>query len=257
MPSDLAQIRIVLVETEFPGNVGAAARALQTMGLSQLVLVNPKCEAKGEEASRLAHAAVSVLNDARVVTSLEEAIGDTVFSVATSRRVRRHLSPLYTPEEAARLVLERSGHGPVAIVFGRESWGLDNTELERCSIHSTIPSATETQSLNLAQSVMIYAYSVYQASLAPAERSFGWSLATNVQVEKFYEHLAETLGRLGTRPSSNMENLITRFRRVLSRLPLEGRDVQLLHKLLSQMDFVAGKRRDEVTPRVESPEQHQ
>jgi len=235
----LDNIRIILVEPEFQGNIGSAARALKTMGLSQLWVVNPACEPRGEEAVRLAHNSNDVLQQVRIVDRLEEALAETSFSIATTRRVRRQQSPYFNPEEAGRLVVERGTGGPVAVVFGRESSGLTNPELEMCSVQSTIAAATENQSLNLAQAVMVYTYSIYQASLMPSDRTFQWQLSSHDEQEQFYAHLATTLKVLGARPATTMENYVARFRRVISRMPLESRDVRLLRKVLTRMNAVA------------------
>lgn len=229
-------VRIVLVEPEFPGNIGAASRAMKTMGLSQLVLVSPKCDPQCDEAQRLAHNAADVLAQAQLASRLEDALADTVFSVGTTRRVRRQKYPTYTPEEAVSLVRQQAGEQPAAIVFGRESIGLTNPELAMCSVHSTIPAAEESQSLNLAQSVMLYTYMLFQASLTPEERNYQWTLATHEEMERFYHNLGETLFRWGTKPATTMDNFIERFRRVLSRVPLESRDVRLLYKLLVNVE---------------------
>jgi tRNA (cytidine32/uridine32-2'-O)-methyltransferase len=233
-------VRIVLVEPEYPGNVGSAARAMFTLGLSELVVVNPVCDPQSEEAYWLAHSAAEVVKNARVVSRLEEALADTVFSVGTTRRVRRVGYPIFTPEEAVAQIRGREGGAPVAIVFGRESSGLTNPELALCSIQSTIPTATEKHSLNLAQAVLIYGYLLFQASLEPARREHHWNLATHTEMERFYGHLLETLTRLRTKPATTMENYLARFRRVISRIPLETRDVNLLHKLLAKVDDATG-----------------
>jgi TrmH family RNA methyltransferase len=229
------RVRIVLVEPEFPGNIGSTARAMQTMGLSQLFLVKPACDPLAEEAFWLAHSAADILRQATVVASLEEALSDTVFSVGTTRRIRRQAYPIYTPEETATLVLERSVSNPAAIVFGRESKGLTNPELAMCSIQSTIPTMSEKHSLNLAQSVMLYCYAIFQESLKPSERSHTWNLASHAQMETFYQNLGEAFRLNGLQPATTMENYIARFRRVLGRVPLEPRDVNLLHKLVSRL----------------------
>src|SRR6185312_9549533 len=119
-------VRIVLVEPEFAGNVGSAARAMFTMGLSELVVVNPACDPQAEEAYWLAHSAERLVTNLRVVGGLEEALADTVFSVGTTRRRRRVRYPIFTPEDAARQIYGRERQAPVAIVFGRESSGLTN-----------------------------------------------------------------------------------------------------------------------------------
>ncbi len=229
-------VRIVLVEPEHPGNIGSTARAMFTLGLSDLFVVNPVCDPQAEEAYWLAHSAADVVKNVRVVSRLEEALADTVFSVGTTRRVRRVGYPTFTPEEAVTQIHGREGGAPVAIVFGRESSGLTNPELALCSIQSTIPTATENHSLNLAQAVLIYCYLLFQASLEPACREHHWKLATHIELERFYGHLLQTLTRLRTKPATTMENYLARFRRVISRIPLETRDVNLLHKLLAKVD---------------------
>lgn len=244
-------VRIILVEPEFPGNIGAASRAMKTMGMSQLVLVNPQCDPQCDEANRLAHNAADVLVQARLAASLEEALADTVFSVGTTRRTRRQKYPVYTPEETASLVRQQAGEQPAAIVFGRESIGLTNPELAMCSVHSTIPAADEAQSLNLAQSVMLYTYTLFQTSLTPEVRNYQWTLATHEEMERFYKNLGETLFRWGTKPATTMDNFIERFRRVLSRVPLETRDVRLLYKLLVSEEGREEARNEDGGSRIE------
>lgn len=229
-------VRVVLVQPEYPGNVGSAARAMQTMGLADLVLVDPVCDPRSDEAMALAHSAAAIVRDLRIVSTLGEALADTVFSVGTTRRTRRLGYPIFTPEQAADQVRQRGGIGPTAIVFGRESSGLDNPELALCSIQSTIPCATENHSLNLAQAVQIYCYALYQASLRVEERARPWNPATHVELERFYIHLQQTLVRLRMKPATTMESYVARFRRVLSRASLETRDLNLLHKLLAKVD---------------------
>jgi len=227
-------VRIILVEPEFAGNIGAAARAMKTMGLSRLWLVAPQCDPKSEEALRMAHNAEEILEQARVAQTLAEALAGTGFSVATSQRLRRQDVPFYTPEEAAEMVLERAAEHEVALVFGRESSGLTNHELALCSALSMAPSATKLPSLNLAQAVMVYSYVLYQASLRPEDRHFQWQLAAHEELEQFYAHLAQSLTDMGAHPATTMEAYIDKFRRIFSRIPLESRDVNLLHKLLEE-----------------------
>src|SRR5262249_48219144 len=121
-----ANVRIILVQPESPGNIGAAARAMQTMGLSDLVLVDPACDPGADESYMLAHSAADVVRRARTVPTLAEALADVVFSVGTTRRIRRIGYQVCTPEEAAKEIRDRVSGQPVAIVFGRESSGLTN-----------------------------------------------------------------------------------------------------------------------------------
>lgn len=235
-PSYPRNVRIVLVEPESPGNVGASARALKTMGFSRLVLVNPKCDLGDAEAAALAHNATDVLEGARIVSSLEEALADTVFSVGTTQRARRQGQPTYTPEEAAARMLEHRDSAGLAIVFGRESSGLSNRELELCSVLSTAPAATLLPALNLSQAVMLYVYALYRAGLAPGEGVYRWKPSSHAELEQFYKHLGDTFHRLEARPATTMESLVAKFRRVFGRIPLESRDVMLLHRMLELAD---------------------
>ncbi|MFN0055641.1 MAG: RNA methyltransferase [Planctomycetales bacterium] len=231
-------IRVVLVQPEFPGNVGAAARAMQTMGLSELVVVDPVCDPLAEEAFWMATSAGELLRGLRVVPTLQAALADTVFSVGTTRRIRRIGYPVFTPEEAAVELRQRAAMQPAAIVFGRESSGLDNPELALCSIHSTIPCAAAEHSLNLAQAVQLYCYALHRSAMPPEILEYPWKLATHEDWEHFYAHLRQTLVHLRTKPATTMDNYLARFRRVLSRVPLETRDLNLLHRLLSRVDQI-------------------
>lgn len=233
-----ANVRVVLVEPEHPGNVGSAARALWTMGMEHLVVVKPACNPRAEEAYWLAHAASTVIDNLQVVDTLEEALAGTVFSVGTTRRHRRVAYPVFLPGEAVSQIRERAPSQPAAIVFGRESSGLTNPELALCSIQSTIPCARENHSLNLAQAVLVYATTLHDAALLPDEREFHWNLVNHAEMENFYRRLEEILVLLDTRPATSMESYLARFRRVLSRMALETRDVRLLHKLLNRIEAV-------------------
>ncbi len=235
MPA-LDRVRVVLVGPEFPGNVGAAARALKTMGLSRLDLVAPACDPQADEARWMAHNAGDVLDGVRQFDSLPAALADTRFAIATTQRARRQGFPFYAPEAAAGLLLEHAAQGDVALVFGRESSGLTNDELALCSVLSTIPAATNVPSLNLAQAVMVYAYALFQATAGGETGAYPWCVAPHAEREQFFAHLAAALARSGARPASTMQNYIARFRRVLNRVPLESRDLRLLHTLLTLAD---------------------
>jgi TrmH family RNA methyltransferase len=244
-------IRIVLTQPESPGNVGSVARALKTMGLSQLVLVAPICDPRSDDAIALAHNATDVLAAARIVPRLEQALFDTSFSVATTNRTRCQNAPFLTPRQLAPELLARSVSRPVAIVFGRESSGLTNAEASLCSIQSTVPAATDVPSLNLAQAVMIYVYELLHASLIQGEETYPWQVARHAEFEQLFAHLGQTLEQLDTRPATTMENYIARFRRVLSRIPLESRDIKLLHKLLGAVN----RRAEATSQTVSNPNQ--
>lgn len=232
----LDNVRIVLVEPEFAGNIGATARAMKTMGIKQLILVRPACNPCDSEARRMAHNALDVLESLRAVESLEEALADTHFSVATTQRPRRQDAPFYTPDKAAAILIERAREHNAAIVFGRESYGLTNHEIALCSTLSMVPSATKAPSLNLAQAVMVYAYELYQKTLSPGQADYKWRLASHGEMERFYRRLEQVVERAGARPATTMEAYIDKFRRVFARIPLESRDVNLLYKFLDAVE---------------------
>ncbi len=232
----LGLVRIVLVEPESGGNIGASARALKTMGLCELVLVSPQCNPTGPEARRLAHNAEDILGEATVVSSLDQALVGTVFSVATTGRRRSGGLESQPPPAAAEQMLCYAARGPVGLVFGRESRGLTNTELARCSLTSTVPAATDVPSLNLAQAVMVYCYELYRSANTQQVPLPVLQPATDQQKEQFYDHLGRTLVALGVRPAVSLDRLVDKYRRVLNRASLEHRDLLLLHKLLESAD---------------------
>ncbi len=237
------RIRIVLVEPEYGGNVGSAARALKTMGLSQLVLVRPGCDPRGKDARRLAHNAEELLDAATVADSLSEALAGCTLVVGTSNRRRRDGRPVLLPEVAAGQLVEQAASGPVALVFGRESAGLTSEELARCGEVSAVPAAVAVPSLNLAQAVMVYAAAIHRAGLeqvAPPDGSTGEplaeALARHDELDTLVEHLGQTLTRLGLRPAVSMDKLLDKARRMLARGRFAHRDVALIHKLLEAAD---------------------
>ena len=158
------QIKIVLVEPSHPGNIGAAARAAKTMGIENLILVNPKSFPDNQATVR-ATGAVDVLERAQIFSDLKEAISDCTFVVGTSSRVRGLPCPQITPRELGARVLQEVQHGDVAIVFGRESSGLSNHEMDLCQFASTIPTDWEFGSLNLAAAVQVITYEIFMESL--------------------------------------------------------------------------------------------
>ncbi len=223
-------LSFVLVEPETPGNIGACARALKTSGFKNLIIVNSARHLENE-ARWMAHQSEDILDNARLVSSLDEAIGHQRLVIATTQRKRHFKFPFYTPLEVAKKIGEVAVKHPVAIVFGRESSGLTNEELTRCHLHSTILTATKIPALNLAQSVMIYANTFFQA-LNIQQSSYTYDLASQRELEELYKHLQQSMQLVGFVPRDNIDNFVTRFKRLLGRSMAEKRDVRLLHKLL-------------------------
>jgi tRNA (cytidine32/uridine32-2'-O)-methyltransferase len=236
----LQAIRIVLVNTSHPGNIGGVARAMKNMGLSELYLVDPK-DHPSERAEWRASNALDVLQSAIVVDTLDEAIADCGLVVGTSARSRRIPWPLVTPRECAdRSYAEASTH-PVAIVFGREDRGLTNEELHKCNYHVHIPSNPGYSSLNLAAAVQVIAYEIRMTCLnvqqGKAIHFDDWDMppAKNAALEHYYQHLQETLEKVGFLDADNPRQTMTRLRRLYSRVRLDEMELNILRGVLTAM----------------------
>ncbi len=231
-------IRIVLVNTTHPGNIGAAARALKNMGLSRLYLVAPK-DYPAERAVWRAANALDVLDNAVVCNSLDEAIGNCGLVVGTSARGRRIPWPLMNPRECGERVWCESEQHDVAIIFGREDRGLTNDELHKCTYHVHIPSNPEYSSLNLAAAVQVLCYEIRMASMADAEGKLPdlneWDVppADAAQLEKFYQHMEETLVDIGFHDPKNPRQTMTRLRRLFGRIRLDEMELSILRGVLT------------------------
>jgi len=207
------QIYIILVEPETPGNIGSVARAMKNMGLSRLRLVNP-CDTDTKELRMLAHRSKDIVRKAQLYGSLKEALADINVSVGTTMRPRSIKFPNYTPEEIGEMVSKFDNQTKTAIVFGRERTGLYSGELNLCQHHSTIPTATLNPAINLAQSVMIYCYSLFRQTRAN-NKKVNYKPASHEAIEKLYDHLNEALQRVNFKPRDDMQTFVSRFRRIL------------------------------------------
>lgn len=232
----LSSIRIVLVETSHPGNIGSTARAMKTMGLSSLYLVNPK-SFPDYKAREMAAGADDILNDATVVATLDEALVNCQVIFATSARPRGLSLPGLIPSSFAELVSEHSDNTQIAVVFGREHSGLTNEELLKCHYHINIPSNPEYSSLNLSQAVQIVAYELRMKLLMPnAHVSMRQDeYASADEIEQFYEHLKEVFIEIKFLKEANPRRLMLRVRRLFNRVNLEKMEVSILRGMLSQI----------------------
>lgn len=231
-------VRIVLVGTTHPGNIGAAARAMRTMGLDRLTLVAPRTF-PSEEATARAAGADDVLSAARVCQRLDEALADCRFVIGTTARPRALSWTTMAPREAAPRLLAESAQGEVAVVFGRESSGLSNDELAMCHALLHVPTDAGFSSLNLGMAVQIVAYELRLAMLAaaapgPAPERVD-PLATVADLERFYEHLERTLVDAGFLNPANPRHLMMRFRRLFARALPEEKEVRILRGMLSAL----------------------
>jgi len=236
----LSRIRIVLSRPSHPGNIGAAARAMKTMGIAQLVLVRPR-RFPDPEARAMASGALGVLQSARVCSDLDEALAGTVFSVALSARPRELSHAPLDARAAAREIVEAARTGEVAVVFGNETIGLSNAEVMRCSRLARIPASDEYASLNLAQAVQVMAYEARMGEVAPPVGSTRPETCTHEDVEQFYEHLERSLHASGYLNPRTPRKLMERLRRLFARARLERVEVNILRGMLAAWDRPKGK----------------
>lgn len=237
----LDSVRIVLVNTSHPGNIGGVARALKNMGLHQLYLVNPK-NFPSEEAQWRASNAQDILANAKVVETLDEAIGDCGLVFGTSARERRIPWPIFTPRECGHRAMVEASQHPVAIVFGREDRGLMNEELQKCHYHVHIPTNPAYNSLNLAAAVQVLTYELRIACLELQNNNNplhfdDWDMppANQQALEKYYEHLQQTLERLNFLQPDNPRQTMTRLRRLFNRIRMDEMELAILRGMLTAM----------------------
>jgi TrmH family RNA methyltransferase len=240
-PKYLANVTVILVEPAVPGNIGSAARAMKTMGLTDLVVIDgPKDFQTYQQAIMFGHGAGDVLEKARAVATWEEATEGLHWLIGTTHRKRRAQFPqIIEARQAAAKIAELSRKHRVGIVFGREEAGLSDTELRRCHDIVSVPQAAEHPSLNLAQAVMLFAYEVYLASVGEIPKP-RYNLATVHEVESVLNHLASSLAKIGFRPhQGDPDSFLRSLRRVIARAPLEKRDCNVLHRICQQIDRYA------------------
>ena len=237
---NLANVTVILVEPATAGNVGSAARAMKTMGLADLIVVNGVEFKTSLQAKMMGHGAGDLLERASAVPTWEEATAGLHWLIGTTHRKRRAQFPqVLTCREAAGKIASLSQKHRVGLVFGREEAGLSDVELRQCQEIASVPQASEHPSLNLAQAVMIFAYEIYVASLGtvPVPRQ---NLATVHELETLLQHLSTSLATVGFRPhQGDAESFLRSLRRVLGRAPLEQRDVNVLHRICQQIDYYA------------------
>lgn len=243
-------IKIVLVNTSHPGNIGATARAMKNMGLSRLALVNPVEFPSGVAVGRAA-SALDVLEQAEVVNTLGEAIADCALVIGSSARSRSLPWPMLTPEQSAAKLVKESQSAQVALVFGREDSGLNNEELQLCHFHVQIPASPEYSSLNLAAAVMVLCYEIRRAVLRDEEADdkaedeyWDQERATVEHVKYFYEHLERVLIEIDFHDPDNPRQLMQRMRRLFGRVRIDAMEMNILRGILTNIEHKIKGRRD-------------
>ncbi|MFO1318916.1 MAG: RNA methyltransferase [Burkholderiales bacterium] len=228
----LARTRIVLIATSHPGNIGSAARAMKTMGLSRLVLVRPR-RFPDPEADALSSNARDVLAQAVVVESLAAALEGVALAVATVSHAYETSHDLVTCREAAGRVAELPESAEAALVFGTESSGLTAEEVRQCNLGAHIPSNPEYTSLNLAQAVQIFAYELRLAALGDrAPETDAGEPATHEDIARLHAHLEQALITIGFLDPAHPKRLVPRLQRLLAKARLEKEEVRILRGIL-------------------------
>lgn len=235
----LENIRIVLVETSHSGNIGSAARAMKTMGLSQLYLVAPK-QGVDEQAIALAAGADDVVKNAVIVPTFDQAVADCEFVIGTSARLRHLQSTLLEPCACAEKAVAFAKQHKVAIVFGRERIGLTNEELLKCRYHLTIPANPDYSSLNLAMAVQLISYELRMAWLEENKKDVDLSLSsiesiypTAQELEYFFAHTERLYQQLGFIQN---QGVMQKLRRLYLRAEVEKNELNILRGMLSAVE---------------------
>ncbi|NOQ15930.1 MAG: TrmJ/YjtD family RNA methyltransferase [Methyloprofundus sp.] len=241
----LANIRIVLVATSHPGNIGAVARAMKNMCMSELYLVTPKIFPSADATSR-ASGADDILASAVLCDTLEEAIADCEIVIGASARSRTISVPDESPRVCAERLAIEAQDKKIAILFGRENSGLKNHELDLCQTLLSIPSNAEYSSLNIAAAVQVVCYELLVASgqtaAKPEKREA--PLATSVQMESFFAHLYQALDEIGFINPEKSTSIMRRLRRVYHRAALDTKELDILRGILKKSTAVLHKKYD-------------
>lgn len=251
------RLRFVLIGTSHPGNIGAVARAIKTMGFGELVLVKPRFDDALQQAEAIAFAsgAQDVLNATRVVETVEEALLGCNFAAAVSARLREFSPPITTPRAFANQIASQIASNTslqAAIIFGNERYGLPNEVVQNCNVLVNIPANPDYSSLNLAQAVQVLAYEARLAALdagavpeknAAPRPGFQGETASLEQIEGMYEHLQQGLVAIEFLNAENPKKLMPRLKRLFGRTQLETEEVNILRGIARQMQ-VFGKKRD-------------
>lgn len=240
-PSVLDNIRIVLVRTFHPGNIGSVARAMKTMGLSNLALVSPK-EFPSDEANKMALSADDLLLGASVFSSIAEATADCQIVVASTARIREHDLPELSPEQCAGQLLNVAKQAPVALLLGPERMGLHNDDIQHASHRVTIPTSPLLQSLNIAAAAQTLCYEIYKQFVSDPVNDSATTptktreLASRDDHERFYQHLEQTIRTTGFIQPGHGGPIMQRLRALFARAEPDVDEMNILRAILASVD---------------------
>ena len=234
--SSLSRVRMIMIGTSLSANIGSAARAMKTMGLTQLWLVDPQESPQSESALARASGADDILQKARVADSLDDALSGCQLVLGTSARNRALPWPMLTPREVPSAMAALPEDAEVAILFGRERSGLTNEELSRCHYHVHIPANPDYSSLNIAAAVQILAYELRMAALAgtDAPAAEPQAMARSEDLEGYFDHLQSVLVDIGFADPNNLRQLMIKLRRFYMRAQPEPVELNILRGIVSQ-----------------------
>lgn len=232
----LDRVRIVLVRTFHPGNIGSAARSMKTMGLSDLCLVAPK-DFPSDEANKMAAGAEDMLESVTVVDTLKEALHDCTTIIASTARPRGYDLPELNPEEAAQMLTTGAQQNPVALIFGPERMGLHNDDIRLAKYRVTIPANPEYSSLNMAAAVQTLSYEIFKAAQSTTKPSnkAQRELPSSEDIERFYEHLERVLKNIRFLRPHQGETLL-RIRHLVSRAEPDVLEMNILRGILTAIE---------------------
>lgn len=237
-------ISIVLVEPQGPLNVGSVCRAMMNFGFSDLRLVAPCAEYRSLDARRMALKAESILNNARVFPTLQQALADCHLAFGTTRRFGKYREACISPEQSAAQALSQPHDNRVAFVFGREDRGLHTSELDLCQFFVTIPTDHAYPSMNLSHAIALFLYELSKgATNAPPIPSEDLQPARAVDVENMFQHMRRTLVDVDYLDHQNPDHVLRAFRRLFGRTALSEREVRILQGLWSRIDWIEGQRK--------------
>lgn len=234
-PCPLDNIRIVLSHTSHPGNIGAVARAMKTMGLHSLYLINPKCFPDAEADARAANA-IDILQQAKVCAEIDKALENTVLTAAITARPRELSHTIFDARQGAMELVQQARQQPVALLFGREHSGLTTAEVNKCQIIIHIPANPQYPSLNLASAVQVMAYELRMALSENPTRPGASGVTANFnELELLYTHLEQLMIASGFLDPQKPKLLMQRIRRLFARARLEKEEVQILRGILTAL----------------------
>ncbi len=231
----LKNIYFILVSPQYPGNVGSVARAMNTMGLSKLRIVNPP-DIFSDEAKMMAYRSFPIIEDAEIFNSVDEAVNDLAVLVATTARLGYERGPSWEPKELMKEILKFAGENRIGIMFGREERGLSNEEIRRAHFLTTIPAFRYYPSLNLSQAAMLMAYTIYDV-LRKGNPSVKENLVEEKDLQLLHKRTMEIMGKLEFKEANESDHFSRTLRRAIGRTYWKKQDVSVFLKLIKQVEW--------------------